>query len=909
MTEKNSSTPFILNLSGNLSPEWQSYVQKQSLKVVDTASENDPITHILVRGDADFFQISFDYKTVENNIKLIALTNVLHVDEFTKANGKLVLNASWFKSLLGFFILDKFFQDHAGITLKDSFPKFQELGSFNVTNLYNTGEYLDRMIYQAFENGLSALSIKSYFDHLIMYLACLRADGKLGLPVEVTYGSFEGVFGLQIHFFADKLSLIEVSDSLSRQVQVDPKDEVLKLALTSAEFFDLTYLENVNKAVITALWNKSANIRTVNKGFLLSSLEKTSHLTQFPVEGLTAYSAGNQSQIPDLTARLVTGSEPAAEALTVLKGSKEAPEASTVVRGLRDEAEAIQKIAGSKDQPESIQKIAGTKDAPEARTMVSGSRAEAESKTIVSGSREEKPKDFATIVKGNQAPDDKGDLSITSLGQEAHLQQEIQKLQKQVEAKDELMAKILAEKERQTAALLEKTSKETEHLKSKLVTVGNELKVMRDAQAKVESIRREATLALTDEQTDKLLDNNPEKMLRKIQMESQQKDLLFQKEIEKLQRQNSSRETMLTKLKESMTDVLKKKDKQIDDLQRRVDSSSTAAKSSLGEFEFRDFPDSKKNLEDKAHINNDETVRLYQDASQKNIIFQRSIDQLERETAAKDMMLDKNRENFNIAIEKRDNEIKDLKDRLNKMLQEGNKESNTQQLIHLERQNQYLTKMNDTYKVKITTLLAEIETLKTPDAKDDAKRLQVMAVQNKNMIESLKRDLQRYQDKAAADLSTITTLRGEKNKLEVDLKKANSSSKVEKDNGNFEADLKKAQLQIQTLENQLKESGSKLKDLEAKLADARKSQSTHNNAQDGQAKSKISHLEASIKKLTQDLLESRNLLAEGKKEVNKVRLEKTAIQNELEKLKKDSEKSKASAAASPNKPNSGGKAA
>ena len=149
MTEKNSSTPFILNLSGNLSPEWQSYVQKQSLKVVDTASENDPITHILVRGDADFFQISFDYKTVENNIKLIALTNVLHVDEFTKANGKLVLNASWFKSLLGFFILDKFFQDHAGITLKDSFPKFQELGSFNVTNLYNTGEYLDRMIYQA----------------------------------------------------------------------------------------------------------------------------------------------------------------------------------------------------------------------------------------------------------------------------------------------------------------------------------------------------------------------------------------------------------------------------------------------------------------------------------------------------------------------------------------------------------------------------------------------------------------------------------------------------------------------------------------------------------------------------------------------------------------------------------------
>lgn len=893
MTNKGQTTPFILNLTGALSPEWQTYVQKQKITIVDQASDNDPITHILVKGDADFFQISFDYKTVESDIKLIALGSVLHVDEFTKANGKLVLAQSWFKSLLGFFILDKFFQEHSGMTLTDSFPKFQELGSFNITNLYNTGEYLDRMIYQAFENGLSALSIKSYFDHLIMYLACLRAEGKLGLPIEVTYGSFEGVFGLQVHFFAEKLSLIEVTESLSRQVQLNPQDEVLKLALTSAEFFDLTYLDNVKKAVVTALWNKSSDIRTVNKGFLLSSLEKTSHLSQFPVEGLTDYNPAGNSEIPDLTSRLL-GSVPATEAVTVLKGTDVIKEEST-------------RVMGTKDLPEARTVVAGTKDGPEARTMVSGGKAEAETKTVVSGSRDEKLKDKTTIVKG-QAEEDKGDLSITSLGQEALLQQEIQKLQKQVEAKDDLVAKILAEKEKQAAVLLEKSNKETEHLKSKLVTIGNELKVMRDAQAKVESVRCEATLSLTDEQTDKLLGNTPEKLLKKLQMESQQKELLFQKELEKLQREKINRESMLTKLKESMTEVMKKKDQQIDDLLRKVENNLSAGKTTLGDFEFRDFPDKKK-TDEKVDNANEETIRLYQDASQKNVIFQRSIDQLERETAAKDMMLDKNRENFNHAIEKRDTEIKDLKERLNKMLQEGNKESNTQQLVHLERQNQYLTKMNDSYKVKITTLMAEIETLKTPDAKDDAKRLQVMAVQNKNMIESLKRDLQRYQDKSAADLSTITNLRGEKNKLETDLKKATMGSKVEKDNGNSEADLKKAQLQIQTLENQLKDSGTKLKDLEAKLADARKTQSTHNNAQDGQVKSKISHLEASIKKLTQDLIESRNLQAEGKKEVNKVRLEKTAIQNELEKLKKESEKSKAAAAASPNKPNPGGKAA
>jgi hypothetical protein len=569
-------------------------------------------------------------------------------------------------------------------------------------------------------------------------------------------------------------------------------------------------------------------------------------------------------------------------------------------------------VRGSKEEAETKTTVAGSKDEKETNTMVKG-QAETPDNAVhrFSSTPEKKPDDLKVSTFAAQSAE-KGDMTITSLGQEAVLQQEIQKLQKQIQAKEQLVAKILADQDKHIAASIEKSQKENDHLKSKMVVLGNELRVLRETQNKQDERGKQAEQALTEDQFERLIDPGPERTIKRLQLESQNKEAFFNRQVEKLHRQLLTKETVIEKLKQGMSEALKKKDDQIGDLHKKLEKDVVQMKPA-GQFEnmeFRDFGDSKKGPE-VVPASAQETVKLYQEATQKNIIFQRTVDQLERENASKSMMIDKNRDNFNAAIEKRDNEIKDLKDRINKILQEGAKDNTQgQQLVHLERQNQYLSKMNETYKTKITTLLAEIETLKTPEAKDDAKRLQMMQVQNKNMIESLKRDVQRYQDKSATDLATITALRGEKNKLEIELKKATSANKIEKDTSNFEADLKKAQLQIQSMENQLKDSGSKLKDMEAKLAEARKTQSAHSSTQDGQSKSKISHLEASIKKLTQDLLDNKNQLAEAKKEVNKVRLEKTAIQNELEKLKKETDKSKAAAAAAaPKKPGMGGKAA
>ncbi|MBY0515647.1 MAG: hypothetical protein K2P81_01980 [Bacteriovoracaceae bacterium] len=61
---------------------------------------------------------------------------------------------------------------------------------------------------------------------------------------------------------------------------------------------------------------------------------------------------------------------------------------------------------------------------------------------------------------------------------------------------------------------------------------------------------------------------------------------------------------------------------------------------------------------------------------------------------------------------------------------------------------------------------------------------------------------------------------------------------------------------------------------------------------DQATKSKMSQMEAAVKKLSSDYSAATNLLGESKKDINKMRAENTALKNQLDKLKKDLEKAK-----------------
>ena len=98
----------------------------------------------------------------------------------------------------------------------------------------------------------------------------------------------------------------------------------------------------------------------------------------------------------------------------------------------------------------------------------------------------------------------------------------------------------------------------------------------------------------------------------------------------------------------------------------------------------------------------------------------------------------------------------------------------------------------------------------------------------------------------------------------------------------------------------MKDSAQKISALETKLIEALKAQKSGHTGEETSSV-KVTQLENSVKKLTQDLIASKNVIAEAKKETNKLRQDKTALQNQLDKLKKEADKAKSAA---PKKPGS-----
>ncbi len=297
----------ILNLAGSLSEGLSFYLEKQGISLVQSATEDTDLTHILCRNVQRFSEIISQYGTVRRDIKIISLSQVEDLQHFVASNGKLIFDEAWFKTPVGHFILDKFFQDHGNIATSSVQPSFQEKGSFNVANPFSTGEYLDRMVHAAFQDGVSALSVKTYFDHLVMYLAGLKNIGKLGLPIEVIFGTYSDIFSVQVQFYSHGLRTKDLILNLSNNYS-NSEETLLNIAVQSADFFDFTVLSEVNKSVITGLWTKSEKIKTRNRGLLISELSSTASLSQYPGSKASPFQVGDLD-LSDISEKVVLPSD------------------------------------------------------------------------------------------------------------------------------------------------------------------------------------------------------------------------------------------------------------------------------------------------------------------------------------------------------------------------------------------------------------------------------------------------------------------------------------------------------------------------------------------------------------------------------------------------------------------------
>lgn len=817
------NTPIILNLAGALTEELSSYFTSKGIRVVDPMVDSSlqEWSHIIVRDLESFDAIGDTYGTLDNNIKVICLSQPRDLKNFMMNNGKLVLDESWLKGPFGTFLLDKFFQEYGGVSLADNYPKFKELGAFNITNPFNTGEYLDHLVYNAFENGMSALSIKTYFDHLLMYLTSLKNKGRVGFPIEVTYGTFNDVYGLQMHFFSENMQIEDVTNSLTSSITKTPEEYLLYVSLQSSDFFDFTYLPEVSKVVITGLWTKDESIKTENKGMMFTA----------SVAGNTvSVPAGSESATPFVL------NDGAIEDLSSLVSPAGANDLHIIPADAPVEEEEMRIIPAHEVEEEVVTKVSGGEQEEEISTTVKGGKEEAD-KTVtkISGKKEEK--DNFKVTLSSSKEEKPGSMTLKSLGGAGDAKgpgmfnfNDRTSANGSGEAGGSKQAAALfkvsgpSKKEGELEKKMNEVLSQNDQLKSKLVTVMSELKTQKETQARLQKVVNETKVDIPDDAPSRL-----DQMLA------------------------STGKTPPTERESKMAEEFRQMEK-------------VARKTQL-------------------------------EAAQKEMRLAQELEKLQRMLTLKESMVDKTRETYTKALEKKDQELAAMTSRLeqaNKHMAGGGAQAQSTVIKELERQAQNQNKMIDMYKAKITTLSATIEASKSTDGQqEDVRKIQLNNDQLKTQIESMKREVTKLQDRAGADSTQLMALKQEKVKLTEALKKAEQAVRLSEKSGgpnSSEMETKRLQGQVQLLETYLKESNTKVKDLEIKLQTATSVNRNNSAAEDGQSKVKIGHLENSVKKLTQDLVESRNQLAEMKKDTNKLRQEKTALQNLLDKAKKDLEK-------------------
>ncbi len=926
----------ILNLTGALSSELKEYFISRNILVIDPLVSNAIAdwTHIITKDLYDYNLINETYDLTKKDRHIISLSQVEDLQNFTINNGNLVLDDVWFKGNLGPFIMDKYFQGYGGITLGDNYPSFQELGTFNITNPFNTGEYLDRLIHKAFESGIEALTLKTYFDHLLMYVAGLKKQKKAGLPFEVTYGAYEDVFALQVHFFSEHLEILDVTTSLSSVLTKKAEEYFLNTAVQSSDFFDFSYMPSVNKVIITALWTKDARIKFENRGLMFTGLDEGLVLHKYENEGTTS-SLIESRPIPDLTERLFFSTKPSPvetikiagktekeEDVAVVAGTPEVPQESTMISGTPEESQESEMISGTPEGSLESTKVPGTPDEAQESTTIPGDTEAIQEKKTISGP-EENTEDEIRIIKGelnldelvtvvkdkfeeeksvirifgNKLDIDKvayriaakvddstkeSNLKVRSLGDKIpaliktglfdfakNLNKPVDELDNididnfQHERLPEIIKQGLIEKQNEEAIvshsigkpspvqasdlLVKKMANDNDRLRAQVKSLQLEVQVLKTTRDKLAEVQQKAIEAATQEDLSEKIDTD-EALRRHFTQKLKEQKELNQAELHKL------------------SGLLERESKLMSDIKAE---------------ELK-------------------TRKLHIESVQKENLYNQEIEKSQRLIKGKDLMLIKMKETFSKLVERKESEIINLRqknEQLSHSLATGLAQNQEKSIRLLEKQNGNLVKQLDVYKVKISSLASKINTSNGDDSKEEARKLQMLNNQLKNQLDLAKKSSDKFEKKTQQDHAQIQTLRQEKVRFEQIIKKLTLENNKPKEetiekSPPTDSEMRRMQAQNQILENQLKESSSKMSMLEAKIQELMRPQKTLVGADDG-SKVKLTQLEHSVKKLTQDIVENKNLLAEAKKETNKLRQEKTALQNQLDKLKKDVAKAKA----------------
>ncbi|HLT22997.1 MAG TPA: hypothetical protein VKZ84_06130 [Bacteriovoracaceae bacterium] len=970
---------FILNLCSEVSQELVDYFESRNLKLIDPRVDDKSYkwTHILTQDINDFGFIRETYQTIEEDIQVISVTSISDKQNFVLANGKLCIEEEWFKSDLKDFLLDKFFQSFLEPEVITKNSVFKELGYFSINQFFSFGDQLDHMSKAAFGCDISGLAVKTYIDHLLMYIAALKNSSKMELPVEITYGESDHAFGVQVYFSAQDIMLDDVSACLSLINSRRAEETLLSTALNCCDFFDLSLVSKAQKLSITALWLKNHELE--NPSFMLSLLPHKAQLVSY----ITDEDAITVSEFSDPTEKIQLPSLEEGESKVLRQISKESFSEVIATRiAEKVELEKVKRIVGHEISDDDIFNLL-EQSADEEEKIVVGSSEELENVLEkVSSAFEELnvyKKDFfneeelLTEVLDSLKENHADVMEVKSI--ESNLPENLKKslsgfCQEKMlvsgnlnrEHIKEFQVYFLKNNLRSKAVVLNPKGRELiKDLKSKL-----ERRLKADFQeSDVKQVIQSASENEADEQRVKsifkdtlkesleenfkfsrkgVISQEEEKIIVESLSSSLEEDKQVLKEIitneegvkphiplfknnesekEKallvqLESLKQEKKSLAQKLQATLMEVrvLKEAKTSVASIQSKA---SEASNKETQQDHFDENIILKKEIQQKlaeGYLNSSDQKKLSElmekelalmtavreqmlkfkklqiESSQKEAMYSSEIEKLNRQLKAREIILEKSKENLVKVSKKKEAEVEHLKNKLDQAqvnLQIENSNNYASQNKHLKVQNLNLQKQVDVYKSKLSSLSLNLK--KKDEAtsfKDDLRKVHMEKTLLQNELSKLLKEQERSKSLLQKEMRNTKDLRNEVRTLKEEINKLESLARVEP-----QVQAKKEDLPAQAAEvdhvqlEKIKTLEAQVVDLEMRLAEAVNAQRVSSVDE-----KKMLHVEANLKKITQDLIEARNQTNDFKKENNKLRQEKTALQNQLERMRKEAQKAR-----------------
>lgn len=971
----------ILNLCEELSPQIMDYFNRRDIQLIDPKidEKNYKWTHVLTQNLQDFSFLRESYKTIENNIQIISLTPVTDKQNFICANGKVVLNEFWIKSKIKNFILDKFFQEYLSQDVSLSEVRFGTIGKFNLHKFHIIGDHFDQLVSASHEESVSAVNVRSFLDHTLMYLAALKNRQKMDFPLEVVYGTSEDAFGVQFYFPSQGLMIEDVSSAFGMEGNRHSEESLLSTALNRCDFLDFSLIESAKKMVITAAWVKGGGVDDAS--LLLTTLPHKAKLVGYLQESNIGPAVSNGADYLEH----IHLPENQNEEIRRVSGENFSEIIATRISDVL-ELERIQRIAGTEESEEELVQIlkenaqeendkivfSGENEFEDVKQIISSSlsqtsetiqkdfiNSEELKKIIIKSIGEEKPEVFK-VGSFQEKISNEIQRSIGEFCKEKHLKSGDFSREHIVDFQAYFLNKGLKENSIILSSVAKdlvndlrqrlKTGLSVEFQENSIETVFEKANHHDFDQKRIRSVFKnnlkealEATFGFEEkglirrDEEDviaKVLGSTPverEVIKELVQDETavqpheplfldhtSEKEKALMIQLEAMKKDNQS---LLDKLQATILEVrvLKEAKETIDEIKNQAKELSAGVnEQDIFEASIALKQELKKNLEEE-NIPSAEKMKITEllerevqlmtsfndelkkskkqqiELSQKESLYISELEKMKRQLKARDFMLTKSKESMQKVFQRKDLEIENLKSKLNKsntlLAQDENNISSIENK-HLKMQNLNLTKQLEVYKVKLSSLSENLKIReKTDNSRDEIRKLQMEKNQITSQLNQIQKESQRWEMKLKSETERSQMLQIEMKRLQEELSAQMEGAKASMTA--IQTNLEKSEQEIPVHEIQLshiKELEAKVIQLESKLAESQKNQKFNNTDE-----KKIIHLEASLKKLTQDIAEARNASNELKKESNKLRQEKTALQNQIERMKKDAQKNKKAA--------------